>query len=122
MFVVPFVFAFYPELLLINEAVLDPRTPGGTGYLAGYDGQAHLVALLLLLARLVAALYLISSALAGYDRKPLSALEVVSRLGLAALLMFKPEMIWMTAALATLLLLIWHSRATNRSEASADAP
>ena len=122
MFVVPFVFAFYPELLLINEAVLDPRSPSGTGYLAGYDGQAHLVALLLLLARLVAALYLISSALAGYDRKPLSALEVVSRLGLAALLMFKPEMIWMTAALATLLLLIWHSRATNRSEASADAP
>ena len=122
MFVVPFVFAFYPELLLINEAVLDPRSPGGTGYLAGYDGQAHLVALLLLLARLVAALYLISSALAGYDRKPLSALEVVSRLGLAALLMFKPEMIWMTAALATLLLLIWHSRATNRSAASADAP
>ena len=122
MFVVPFVFAFYPELLLINEAVLDPRSPGGTGYLAGYDGQAYLVALLLLLARLVAALYLISSALAGYDRKPLSALEVVSRLGLAALLMFKPEMIWMTAALATLLLLIWHSRATNRSAASADAP
>ena len=122
MFVVPFVFAFYPELLLINEAILDPRSSGGTGYLAGYDGQAHLVALLLLLARLVAALYLISSALAGYDRKPLSALEVVSRLGLAALLMFKPEMIWMTAALATLLLLIWHSRSTNRSAASADAP
>ena len=121
MFVVPFVFAFYPELLLINEAMLDPRSPGGTGYLAGYDGQAHLVALLLLLARLVAALYLVSSAIAGFDKKPLSAFEVICRLGLAALLMFKPDPIWMAAAIATLMLLVWHNRSTNRPAASADA-
>ena len=69
MFVVPFIFAFYPELLLIDQAILDPTSPGGANYLPGYDGDIHLGALGLLLARLVLALYLVSSALAGFDKK-----------------------------------------------------
>ena len=58
MFVIPFVFAFYPELLLIEPAVKDP-TSGSGGYLPGYDGQVHIAALLFLIARLVLALYLL---------------------------------------------------------------
>ena len=110
MFVVPFIFAFYPELLLIDEALLDPRASGGTTYLAGYDGTLALGALALLLLRLVFALYLLSSALAGFDRAPLAAWEIALRLALAALLLAKLEVVWIAAALGGLALLFLHTR------------
>ena len=110
MFVVPFVFAFYPELLLIDEAILDPQSSGGTGYLAGYDGQVALGAMALLLCRLVLALYLLSSALAAFDRRRLAPWEIAVRLGLAVLLMMKAEVIWIAAGAATLLLLFVRGR------------
>ncbi len=67
-FVIPFVFALYPEILLIEAAVLDPNAlPSAAQYLPGYDGQLHLVPLLWLLARLALALYLLASALARFD-------------------------------------------------------
>ncbi len=117
MFVVPFVFAFYPELLLIPEAVLDPNSSAG-GYLPGYDGGMHIAALVLLIIRLIAALYLLASALAAFDRKALSGWEIVLRLGLAALLLARPEAIWMGAAAATAALLIWDQRSTGPKEQS----
>ena len=41
MFVIPFVFALYPEILLIEAAVIDPSTSDGAviEYLPGYSGQ-----------------------------------------------------------------------------------
>ena len=110
MFVVPFVFAFYPELLLIDEAILDPNSSGGTGFLSGHDGQFHLASFVLLLARLGLALYLLSSALAGFDRRALPAWEIALRLLLAALVMFRMEAIFIAGAVAALLLLILHAR------------
>ena len=89
MFVIPFVFAMYPEILLIEAAVLDPTAlPSAAQYLPGYDGQLHLMPLVWLLVRLALALYLLASALAGFDRKGLSGLEILLRLGLALLIMF----------------------------------
>ncbi|MEL6584386.1 MAG: TRAP transporter fused permease subunit [Pseudomonadota bacterium] len=110
MFFVPFVFAFYPELLLIPEAMLDPQSTSGTGYIAGYDGQIYLGALALLLGRLVLALYLISSALAGYDKRPLTAWEVALRLALAVLLLIKAEVVWISAVVTTVAILVLHAR------------
>ncbi|MEO1550690.1 MAG: TRAP transporter fused permease subunit [Pseudomonadota bacterium] len=110
MFIVPFIFAFYPELLLIDAALLDPRSPGGTGYLAGYDGSTNLASLTLLCLRLVAALYLLSSALAAFDHRALAIWEVAVRLILAALILMKPEMVWMCAVLASAALLAYHRR------------
>ncbi|WP_299614692.1 TRAP transporter fused permease subunit [uncultured Tateyamaria sp.] len=118
MFVVPFVFAFYPELLLIDDAIRDPQSAGGAAYLSGYDGQLHLGALVLLLCRFVVALYLLSSALAGFDRHRLPAWEILCRLGLAALLMMKLEMIWISAAIATLMLIVSHNRRAFNAEAT----
>ena len=70
MFVIPFVFALYPEILLIDAAVRDPSAlPSAAAYLPGYDGALHLGPLLWLLLRLMAALYLLASALAAFDRK-----------------------------------------------------
>jgi len=84
MFVIPFVFAMYPSLLLIEAAVLDPAASGaGKAYLPGHDGRIHLDHLFWLLARLSVALYLLASALARFDRIRLELWEVAARLALA---------------------------------------
>nr|WP_325248764.1 TRAP transporter large permease subunit [Amylibacter sp.] len=83
-FVIPFIFAFYPELLLIEPAVLNPDTSvGAARFIAGYDGQFHLWGLVWLLARIGLALYLLASALAGFDHKRIGAPEIAIRLALA---------------------------------------
>jgi len=109
MFIIPFVFAIYPELLLIDAAVLDPTSlPSAAKYLPGYDGQLHLGALAWLLLRLIGALYLIASALAGFDRKSLSRGEIFLRLALAILVLFKPIEFNIPAAAAIVALLVFH--------------
>ena len=109
-FVVPFIFAFYPELLLITDAILDPQATGGNAYLPGYDGSSMIGSLMLLLARLVFALYLLSSALSVFDRHPLAAWEVGLRLLLAVLLLSSVAALWIGAAVAAVALLIIHAR------------
>ena len=109
MFVIPFVFAIYPELLLIEAAVLDPTSlPSAAQYLPGYDGQLHLAPLLWLLLRLSIALYLLASALAAFDRKTLSGFDIILRLVIAALIMFKPIEIHAPALCAAVVLLALH--------------
>ena len=78
-FAIPFVFAMYPELLLIEEAVLDPAATGAElAYLPGYDGAVDWAALGWLCARLLAALYLLASGLARFDRRGAGALGMVA--------------------------------------------
>ena len=108
-FIVPFVFAFYPELLLINDAIIDAQSASG-GYLPGYDGQFAYGAFALLLMRLILALYLLSSALAAYDKSRLPPWEIMVRLTLAVLLMMKPETVWIGAAAVSLAVLFVHAR------------
>ncbi|MEO0486839.1 MAG: TRAP transporter fused permease subunit [Pseudomonadota bacterium] len=109
MFVVPFIFAIYPELLLINEATIDPTSPVG-GFLPGYDGEFHVLAFTLLIGRLLLALYLVSSALAGFDRHALPAWEIAGRLALAVLLLIKLEVVWIAALVASAALLFVRNR------------
>ena len=106
MFTLPFVFAIYPELLLIDKAVIDPET--GL-FLAGYDGTIDIAWLGFLIARLALALYLVSSALSAYDQKALSALEITIRLVIALLIMFKPAEIYGPAIVAGVLLIGFHT-------------
>jgi len=118
MFVIPFVFAMYPELLLIKDAVLDPSATGArVVYLPGYDGTLNLAALAWLCARLVFALYLLASALARFDRRALAAWEWSARLVLAGLIMFANPVVHVAALLASVALLIFHfarSRSADR--------
>lgn len=117
-FIVPFIFAFYPELLLIDEATLDPQPVGGNLYLPGYDGEVYLGGLGVLLGRLVVALYLISSALSGFDRAPLAAWEIAARLVLAALVMVSLDVVWIAALVAAAVLVFLNYRAQARVEAA----
>jgi len=99
----------YPEILLIEAAVRDPSSlTSGAQYLPGYDGQLHLGMLFWALLRLTLALYLLASALAAYDRRALSAIEIIIRLGLAALIMFKVVEINAVAFVAGIALLWFH--------------
>jgi TRAP transporter 4TM/12TM fusion protein len=84
MFVIPFIFAFYPELLLIDKAVLMPGLGyGETQYLSGYDGQVHIGPLAWLIFRLTLGLYLLASALARFDVRSLAWWEIPLRLVVA---------------------------------------
>lgn len=121
MFIIPFVFALYPELLLIEAAVIDPKLEGGSVvYLFGYDGQIYWDSLLWVLARLMLALYLIASALAQFDRKRLAFWEVCLRLGLAALVMFADPWICVPAILLAFCLLAFHVVSSRPSDKELD--
>ena len=108
MFVIPFVFAFYPDILLIEAAFIDPTVTGTKAYLPGYDGTVNLGALGVLVLRMLLALLLLASALAKFDRAPLAFWEVGARLVLAALLLSGDIFIYVAAALGGIGLLVWH--------------
>ncbi|MEO4041815.1 TRAP transporter fused permease subunit [Hoeflea sp. CAU 1731] len=95
MFTIPFIFAWYPELLLIEEAVTITNEAGGRELIAGYTGEPDWLALSLLGLRILLALYLLASALARYDRGPIAAWEIALRLALAVLVLWKtPVLMW----------------------------
>ena len=109
-FTIPFVFAFYPELLLIEQAQLTQSFDGSTDkiYLPGYDGTVPLGALTWLLLRLLVSLYLVATALTRFDIGSLSIPEVFLRLSLAVLLLLKVPEIAISAMVGAILLLVFH--------------
>lgn len=105
MFTIPFVFAWYPELLLIEEAVTITDTAGRSTLIEGYTGTVDWLALTLLGLRLILALYLMASALAHFDRARLRQWEVLLRLLAAVLLLWKTAtLMWVGLVLAVVLL------------------
>lgn len=125
MFTIPFVFAFYPELLLIEQAQIAPSADGSLGgektYLPGYDGTIHWDALGWLLLRLVTALYLVASALSRYDAARLTTPEVALRLVLALLVLWKSPMIAGGAlAVAAVYLVLHHLKLFARWSGDTD--
>ncbi|MEM6465398.1 MAG: TRAP transporter fused permease subunit [Pseudomonadota bacterium] len=106
MFTIPFVFAIYPELLLIDKALINPAT--GL-FIEGYSADRDVLWVATLLARLALAMYLVSSALSAFDRRPLGVLEIGLRLMLAVLILFKPIEVFAPAALMALALVMVHT-------------
>ena len=117
MFAIPFVFAFYPEILLVDQALIDPSSPSNAP-LPGYENGVQLGALLWLLARLGLALYLVASALAGHDAKPLSALWITLRIAAAVAVLMRPEMIHLTAIILAVALIGRHHMSARRAQAA----
>jgi len=112
MFTIPFIFAFYPELLLIEQAQIMQSIDGGISdkkmYLPGYDGTIHLADLSWLLCKLAIMLYLVATALSRQDKFALSTFEVMLRLVLAALILLKISAIANIALAAVGLYLAFH--------------
>jgi TRAP transporter 4TM/12TM fusion protein len=105
MFTIPFVFAIYPELLLIEQAVIDPASGA---FLPGHDGTIDIGWLMVLIGRLALALYLVSSAMAAYDRRALGAVQIAIRIILALLVMVKLPEICGPAVLASIGVILFH--------------
>lgn len=90
LFLIPFAFAFSPELLI------------------GAAGPMEPVALALASARLLLALYMCSSALIGFDRAQLSGIERLLRLGATVLLIAADPGVQIMGVALGLALLAWH--------------
>ena len=117
MFVIPFVFAFYPEILLVDQALIDPSSPTNAP-LPGYENGVSFGALMWLIARLLLALYLIASALAAYDAAPLSLAWIGVRLATAVAVMARPETIQLAAIVFAAGMLVWHHISARRAAAA----
>ena len=115
MFAIPFVFAFYPEILLIDQALIDPSSVANTP-LPGYENGIQPVALIWLLIRLVLALYLLASALAAYDAKPLSSVWILIRLATAVAVLMRPELVHFTAVAFAGALIFWHHLSSRQAQ------
>lgn len=105
-FIVPFAFAFYPVLLIVEESGVPFEVPAFLG----------------VLSRLLVVIYLVSSATLGFDQRRLPAWEIALRLGLAVcLLLIEPFIHWPAMA-AALAFLVWHfSRFRPAKTAPAEA-
>ena len=112
-FVIPFVFAFHPELLLIDAAVLSPDDSKGK-YLTGYDGNINIINLVWLLVRLTLSLYLVASSLCRFDHRALHVWEVIVRLILALLILSVSIFIYGPAILLAIIIIATHLLMTKK--------
>ena len=89
---VPFVFAFYPVILIVSDSGVP------------FD----LLSFMSILLRLIITIYLISSAVIGFDQRRLPAWEIILRLSLGLLIIFTNPFIHWTAAAGSIIFLSWH--------------
>jgi len=92
-FIIPFVFAFYPTILIIEEF--------------------HLVAFIWIVLRTCFCIWLFSSALSGYDRRSLSVLEIVARFVVAFAMLATNPLIHIPAILTGAALIIYDRRTAS---------
>ncbi|MFS4580068.1 TRAP transporter permease [Phaeobacter sp. C3_T13_0] len=114
MFAIPFIFAWYPELLLIEEAVTITNDAGQNVLIEGYSGQTDWAWMAFLGARLILALYLLASALTRYDHAPMGGLEVGARLLVVVLILWKTALVMWIGITAAIVILCLHYFWTNR--------
>jgi len=95
-FAVPFLFAFYPVMLIVPEA----QPQGSAGFV--------LQDFIWIIIRLVLFIYLVSSAVISFDQRRLPPWELVVRLALAVAIMLTIPAIQWAATIVTLGYLFWH--------------
>ncbi len=117
MFTIPFIFAWYPELLLIEEAVTITDEVGRKVLIEGYSGAIAWGSLSMLGLRLVLALYLIASALTRFDQTSIPRWEAGLRLLLAILVLWKTTPVMLAGVGMSAALLGFHSLRARRPAA-----
>jgi len=108
MFTIPFVFAWYPELLLIEEAITVLDNNGQRVLIEGYGPEIDFIALSALLLRLSLALYLMASALARFDKSPIGKTEMWVRLFLVILVLWKTAILMWIGIILAITVLLFH--------------
>lgn len=108
MFAIPFVFAWYPELLLIEEAVTVLDSNGQRVFIEGYGSEIDLASLSALLLRIILALYFLASALARFDRGPIGKAEMWVRLFLVVLILWKTAILMWFGIILAIAVLLFH--------------
>ena len=107
-FAVPFIFAYYPVILIVDVVF-----PEGQGF--------NIVEFITVLFRLLVFIYLISSAVISFDQRRLPLWETVLRFVLAVLVMVTiPSVHWPATAVA-LAYIAWHQYAYGRQTAETAA-
>lgn len=114
MFTIPFVFAWYPELLLIEQAVTITNDAGQRVLIEGYSGETDWGQLTLLLGRLALVLYLMASALTRFDKSAISTPELVLRLVCCVLILWKSAIVVSVGVAIATLVLAWHYFSNSR--------
>lgn len=102
MFAIPFVFAFYPELLLIDAAFISQAGDAIDGRPTGFDT----VTFFSIITRLTIALYMIASAFAGFDLARLTRREQFVRFALGIGILATSWMVYVPALLAAATLVV----------------
>ena len=100
-FAVPFIFAYYPVLLLVPIVFPEGESFAWTDFLS-------------VLFRLLLFIYLVSSAVIAFDQRRLPVWETALRLALAVAAMATLPAIHWPATLAALALIAWHQLAFGR--------
>lgn len=118
MFTIPFVFAWYPELLLIEEAVTITNDSGQRVLIDGYSGTPDWGQLSALLGRLGLVLYLLASALTRFDKEAISTPEMILRLFCGVLILWKSTLVVMVGIALAVVVLTWHYLLSLRRTAS----
>ncbi len=103
-FAIPFVFAYYPVILIVPVVF-----PEGSSF--------QMVDFLTVLFRLLIFIYLISSAVIAFDQRRLPILETGLRIALAILVMVTVPGIHWTATAIALAYIAWHQFAYSRQAA-----
>jgi TRAP-type uncharacterized transport system fused permease subunit len=98
-FIVPFAFAFYPVLLLVEESGVK------------FDFWKFSSAI----SRLLVVIYLVSSATIAFDQRRLPAWEIILRLILAFLVLVTIVWVHWIATATALLFLAWHYKSYKQS-------
>lgn len=116
MFIVPYLFVFYPELLLIDAAFMaDPIS--GVMIESRPDGFEG-VTFVSIVVRSLIGIYVLATALGGFDVIRLPRWEVFARLAAGVLMLCTPVIIYLPASIVAVVLLLWR-RVGGRKPAKA---
>lgn len=117
MLIVPFIFAFHPELLLIEDAFL--TSSGNT--IASHPNGFTLLGFLWIVVRLPLVLYLIATALVGFDRQSVNGIERILRLLVAVGCLSQSLAVGLIFVAAAVVLVALHWRQAAASDPASAA-
>ncbi|MEM9602460.1 MAG: TRAP transporter fused permease subunit [Pseudomonadota bacterium] len=118
MFVIPFVFAFYPELLLIEEAFVADTTSGRL--LASRPDGFEIGQFISILPRLCLCIVLLATAFSRFDVRRVGGAESLLRIALVIPCLLPSPTVFVPACAVALLLLVrnaWRGPASNTAQA-----